>query len=292
MNGVGFHRPGEVRPLSIVNTDTRLMANAVRLRVEPLLAQAVSPMQRGFLPGRSMLQNVVEVDGDMRAVSLQTESDGAVFFDFAAAFPSLAHDYLLDVMNSLQLPRPLCNFVANLYAGSGCRIAAAGGLHDGFSIRSGIRQGCPLSPLLFALCGDLLLRRLHKAVPEDMLRAYADDTALVPGDVLRSAAAFVPLFAEFASLSGLALNLSKTVFVPLNDVSLETFRGQLERLYPGWGAAGVRHWAEYLGFVLGPEGSTRTWQKALTKVGLRTELWASLGLGLPVWPSTSTSHPS
>jgi hypothetical protein len=211
---------------------------------------------------------------------LQSDLAGAVFFDFAAAFPSLAHDYLLDVMTSLQLPRALCRFVANLYAGNGCRISAAGGLHEGFSVRAGIRQGCPLSPLLFALCGDLLLRRLHKALPEDLLRAYADDTALVSGDVLRSAVTFVPLFTEFAALSGLTLNLSKTVFVPLNDESLETFRGQLEHRFPGWGAAGVRHWAEYLGFVLGPEGSTRTWQKALAKVSLRTELWASLGLGL------------
>jgi hypothetical protein len=51
LNGVAFHRPAEARPLSIVNTDNRLMANAFRLRVEPLLAQAVSPMQRGLLAG-------------------------------------------------------------------------------------------------------------------------------------------------------------------------------------------------------------------------------------------------
>jgi hypothetical protein len=279
-NGIGFHKPGEVRPLSIVNTDNRLMANAIRLRVEPLLAQAISPMQRGFLPGRSMLQNVVEVDGEMRAASLLSDSSGAVFFDFAAAFPSLAHDYMLDVLESLQIPQHIRNFIGNIYVGNGCKIAAAGGVHAGFSIRSGIRQGCPLSPLLFALCGDLLLRRLHAATPDDLLRAYADDTALVAKDVWQSAAAFVPLFSEFASISGLALNLCKTVFVPLGDSSLASFREQLEHRFPGWGTANVRHYAEYLGFVLGPEGSGKTWCKALEKMRLRSELWASLGLGL------------
>ena len=280
LNGVGFHKPGEVRPLSIVNTDNRLMANAMRLRIEPLLAKAISPMQRGFLPGRSMLHNVVEVDGEMRAASLRSEAAGAVFFDFAAAFPSLAHEYMLDVLRSLQLPAQVVAFIANLYTGNGCRIAAAGSLHEGFSIRAGIRQGCPLSPLLFALCGDLLLRRLHKAAPQDLVRGYADDTALVADDVLRSAMAFVPLFAEFASLSGLALNLSKTVFVPLGDTAAATFRGQLAMLYPGWGSASVRHWAEYLGFILGPEGRAKTWCKALAKVEVRADLWAALGLGL------------
>ena len=41
-----YHLPQDVRPLSIVNTDNRLMANAVRLRIEPILARAVSEEQR------------------------------------------------------------------------------------------------------------------------------------------------------------------------------------------------------------------------------------------------------
>ena len=81
VGGVSCCEPGDVRPLSLVNTDNRLMANAVRLRVEPILAQAISPKQRGFLPGRSMLQNIVEIDGGMRAASLQHEQAAAVFFD-------------------------------------------------------------------------------------------------------------------------------------------------------------------------------------------------------------------
>ena len=45
-----YFLPADVRPLSIVNTDNRLLASAVRLRVEPLLAEAVSRDQRGLLP--------------------------------------------------------------------------------------------------------------------------------------------------------------------------------------------------------------------------------------------------
>ncbi len=165
--GARYNEPGEVRPLSIVNTDNRLMANAVRLRAEPLLAKAISPAQRGFLPGRSMLHNVLELDGEMRAASLQAERPAAVFFDFAAAFPSLAHDFMFEVLDHLRLPMQFRTFITNLYLGNGCRIAAASDSHEGFSIRSGICQGCPLSPLLFALCGDLLLRRLHRILPRD-----------------------------------------------------------------------------------------------------------------------------
>jgi hypothetical protein len=279
-HGIRYNEPNEVRPLSIVNTDNRLMANAVRLRVEPLLAKAISPAQRGFLPGRSMLHNVLELDGEMRSASLQAERPAAVFFDFAAAFPSLAHDFLQDVMEHLQLPRHFQAFIANLYFGNGCKIAAAGDSHEGFSIRAGIRQGCPLSPLLFALCGDLLLRRIQHLLPGDLCRAYADDIGMVCKDLFGSAQLFVPAFEEFAVISGLALNLGKTVFIPLGDDTVADFRLELESRFAGWGAANVRWWADYLGFTLGPGREDRSWRKAMLQYSCRADLWAQLGLGL------------
>ena len=281
INGIRCCEPGDVRPLSIVNTDNRLMANAVRVRVEPLLASAISPAQRGFLPGRSMLHNVVELDCEMRAASLRHERAAAVFFDFAAAFPSLAHDFMMAALTFLGLPHSFVNFIRNLYLGNGCQISAAGELHKGFGIRAGIRQGCPLSPLLFALCGDLLLRRLlHDLPTHDLMRAYADDVGLAAADIFDSANIFAPLFTEYAAVSGLALNLSKTVFVPLSDDLIQQFRADLEQRWPGWGAAQVRGWADYLGFTLGPEAGTRTWTKAFAKYEKRAALWAQLGLGL------------
>lgn len=77
VDGVRCCELGDARRLSIVS----LLASAVRLRVEPMLAMAISPAQRGLLPGRSMLHNMVEVDGEMRAVGLQHERAAAVFFD-------------------------------------------------------------------------------------------------------------------------------------------------------------------------------------------------------------------
>jgi hypothetical protein len=278
--GQRFFRPGEVRPLSIMNTDNRLMANAVRLRVEPLLDTLVSPMQRGFLPGRSLIHNVVEVDTAMRMVSLTAEAPGALFFDFAAAFPSLAHDYLHAVLAHLGLPLSFRYFVDALYAGNGCHISAGGETHSGFSIRAGIRQGCPLSPLLFAVVLDPFLRLLKKLVPEATLAAYADDLALVTQDLAGSVRVVAPAFATFAAVSGLALNLAKTVVIPLGEATPAHVRARFADTHPGWGAAAYQHWAEYLGFTLGPDGMHRGWSKTLTKYKERAALWKQIALGL------------
>ncbi len=79
-DGRKFHAPGDARPLTVVNTDNWLVANAIRLRVQLLAAQGFGAEQRGFLTGRSLLSNVLDIDVDMRMASAVGVSPGAVFF--------------------------------------------------------------------------------------------------------------------------------------------------------------------------------------------------------------------
>eukprot|EP00959_Pyramimonas_sp_CCMP1952_P090816 1901312-Pyramimonas_sp.AAC.1 len=58
--GGQIFRPGGTRPLSITNSDNRVIANAYRLRWEPIVAPGIAKEQRGFIPGRSMLANIVD----------------------------------------------------------------------------------------------------------------------------------------------------------------------------------------------------------------------------------------
>ena len=55
------YAPAATRPLSIMDTSNRILASAFTLRWEPLRAGCVSSRQRGFLPGRSKLANIVGV---------------------------------------------------------------------------------------------------------------------------------------------------------------------------------------------------------------------------------------
>ena len=158
----GYCVPADTRPINITNCDNRLLANAARIRAEPLLEAWVSPMQRGFLPGRSMIANVIDVDHEMMRVALQEEAGMAIFFDFQAAFPSVLHEYLQEVLQHMGLPGWLLNFVGALYSNNHCQLVVGGGRHEGFDMKAGIRQGCPLSPLIFAVTADPLLRRMAR----------------------------------------------------------------------------------------------------------------------------------
>ena len=81
-----YFKPSATRPLSLVNTDNRLIAGAFRLLLEPHIASVVSQLQKGFLRGRSMLQNVLDIDFESMRVSLKSDTGTIILFDFEVAF--------------------------------------------------------------------------------------------------------------------------------------------------------------------------------------------------------------
>jgi len=73
----------------------------------------------------------------------------------------------------------------------------------GFQIGAGIRQGCPLSPLLFALVVDIVLRRIKAKVPSVKVFAFADDVALILEDVDRDVGILEGIFEDSKRLPAL-----------------------------------------------------------------------------------------
>ena len=124
--------------------------------------------------------------------------------------------------------------VAALYHDQHCRLSLAGTTFDGFTISSGIRQGCPLSPLLFAAVTDLLLRILSKRFPTLVARAFADDTAAVSADIFSDAAALLDVFRRYAAMSGLELNMRKTVIIPLVPEAPDSWGERFLTSFPQW----------------------------------------------------------
>ena len=302
-----YYTPENTRPLSIVNTDNRLVANAARLRWESLLKTWVSENQQGFLCGRSLLSNLLSLDTTAMHTALNGGSGAMVLFDFRAAFPSLAQDYLMQVLQQIGLPTNAINLVSSLYDNNKCMIRFQGETYQGFSMTSGVRQGCPLSPLLFALAADVLLEKISVALPSAWVRAYADDTAVILSDFWHQAPKLAEVSKQFAQLSNLHLNHAKCIIIPLNPRGLECplrpkaqssdgqfhdgdaattgdplkdGENQLRQHIPTWSYMSLAWCGTYFGFVVGPGKQDSSWTKPVDKFIQQSTIWGEQALGL------------
>ena len=227
-----------------------------------------------------MLQNVIDVDWNAMTVSLKSKHGALVLFDFRAAFPSVSHPFLKKCLELLGLPKEALNFISSLYSESKCFVRFHGQDFTGFSMRGGVRQGCPLSPLLFAVCVDILLRMLVHVVPDCTCKAFADDIAAILSDWWEQGPLLEKVFHEFEQISNLGLNVNKTICIPLWIEGVGEVKKRTPQLIPGWANVCVDSKGTYLGFVVGPGKGTESWDKPLSKFRDRVSRWSGMGGGM------------
>ena len=168
------------RPLSLANTIPKLVASALRLVIERNVAYKILWVQTGYIRGRMTRSDIFDIDAAMRILGATGSAPLAILFDFKAAFPSACHCFLMHVLTSCGLPKPLLNIIKRLYYRCKHKIRFSSSLFLGPALLAGVRQGCPLSGILFAIVLDPFLRLLHNAIgPNEVLLAYADDMGLV-----------------------------------------------------------------------------------------------------------------
>ena len=111
-------KPEDTRPLSLKNADNKTIAGITNCALSPKIATWADESQRGFVTGRNGLDNVVDLDSASRRLDLLATPGLIpilVFWDFAAAFPSIAHEYLMSCLRAAGLPAGFLNLVAAIY---------------------------------------------------------------------------------------------------------------------------------------------------------------------------------
>eukprot|EP00959_Pyramimonas_sp_CCMP1952_P151237 3164621-Pyramimonas_sp.AAC.1 len=130
---------------------------------------------------------LIESDLLGHAVFQGADRAGLFLLDFVAAFPSLAHAWVLPVLQPMLIPECVVDAVKQLYRDIYTSIRLGGGTIRGYCITRGIKQGCPLSGVLFALAADPIFRCMYSAMtPLARPLALADDIDIVSSDLVRT----------------------------------------------------------------------------------------------------------
>ena len=147
------------RPISLLNVDYKIASKAlhVALRLKKVLPAIINNTQTGYVEGRFIGENIRLISDILNFTADQDIEGIALFIDFEKAFDSLEWEYLFKALDTFQFGSDFKTWVKTLYTNISSCIINNGFASEPFTLKRGVRQGCPLSGLLFILATELVL---------------------------------------------------------------------------------------------------------------------------------------
>ena len=170
---------------------SKIVCAVIRRRIDPVVAAQVGDYQSGFRKGRGTPEQMLAyhlISEHLRALEVEFYT---AFVDFSKAFDTVDWKVLWHILRIAGVPSDLVDVVSGLYDQSSFRIRLEGGeMSESIAPTVGVRQGCILSPMLFIIFLEFVLRlsmdmsnegavKVHGLVNGILeVLAYADDLAL------------------------------------------------------------------------------------------------------------------
>ena len=194
------------------------MFKILQVRLQPYVNCELPDVQAGFRKGRGTRDQIAKICWVIKKVREFQKNIYFCFIDYAKAFDCVDHNKLWNILQEMGISDHLTCLLRNLYAGQEATVRTRHGTTDWFQIGKRICQGCILSPCLFNLYAEYIMRiaGLHEAQAgikiggrnTNNLR-YADDTTLM-AEIEEELKSLLMKVKEESENIGLKLNIQKT----------------------------------------------------------------------------------
>ena len=180
--------PEDYRPITLLNTDYKILARLIAVHVRPFLSELLHPSQHCGVPTNTIFDMVATVRDAIAYAEMTWTSLCVVSLDFKQAFDRISHTYLMAVLRSYGFDEGFIQCIRMMYDNATSVIQINGHISHPIPIQCGVRQGCPLSMILFVLCLNPLLCHLderlqglcvHGSQRKTTVIAYADDVSIL-----------------------------------------------------------------------------------------------------------------
>lgn len=153
--------PANYRPITLLNSDYRLLARVLANRLTPVLGEVIEPEQTAFLPGRSIGENVLFLQTLPTLLRRQRRSAVVAFLDIAKAYDTVDREFLTAAINTMGGGDGFVAWVTTLLTHTRAVAVVNGHVSELEDFGAGVRQGCPLSPALYLFVAQAQLTWLR-----------------------------------------------------------------------------------------------------------------------------------
>ena len=142
---------GSYRPISLLNCDVKILAKALALRLETTMQDVISADQTGFILGRHSFTNIRQLLNVIYSPVSSVVPEVVIALDTEKVFDRVEWGYLFACLNKFGYGPNFISQIKLLYTSPKASVITNGKRSKYFQLYRGTRQGCPISPLLFAL---------------------------------------------------------------------------------------------------------------------------------------------
>ena len=175
------------RTIALVSHASKILLRVILERMQSKLEREIAQEQAGFRPRRGTRDQITNLRIILEKAKERKQPLYFCFIDFTKAFDMVQHDQLWLTMLDMGFPPHLVQLMRNLYKQQHAAVRTANLISAWFRVRKGVRQGCNLSPCLFNILAEQVMRKALQGFAGGFkiggkiisnLR-YADDIVLV-----------------------------------------------------------------------------------------------------------------
>ena len=146
------------RTIALISHASKVMLKILQARLQQFVNCELPDDQTGFRKGRGTRDQIANIRWIMEKAREFQKNIYLCFLDYAKAFDCVDHNKLWKILKEMGIPDHLTCLLRNLYTGQEATVRTGHGTTDWFQMGKGVLQGCILSPCLFNLHAEYIMR--------------------------------------------------------------------------------------------------------------------------------------
>ena len=204
------------RTISLISHASKILLHLINARITPLIEKHLSDSQMGFRKGRGTRDAIFQLRSIVDRSMQVNKKVYACFVDYQKAFDRINHEKLLKIMKIAGIPDLERKLITSLYWNQYAVIRTADGNSRRICIRRGVRQGCIISPILFNLYTEYMMKEIQDEIKGISVGGqnftnlrYADDAVFVSDEEVELQT-IITRVTEVCEQYGMEVNIKKT----------------------------------------------------------------------------------